>query len=75
MVRSFIGRFLSSPSCPGTSDATAWALVHSMSQLEAAFLSPLSLMLGDSVGHGVGLSGGFGGSGESLDLFVGRSQH
>ena len=67
VIRSFIGRFLSSPSRPGAPDVTAWALVHSTSQLEAALLSPSSLMLGDLGRHCVGSSGGFGGSGESLD--------
>ena len=61
VVCSFIGRFQSSPLCPGTPDATAWALVHSMSQLEAAFLSPSSLTLRDLVCRGAGLSGGVGG--------------
>ena len=75
MVCSFIDHFLSCLSHPGAPDVSIWALVHSMSQLEAALLFPLSSTLGDLVCHCTGLSGGLGGSGESYDSFVSHSQH
>ena len=75
VVRGFISHFLSSPLHPGASNVSPWALVHSTSQLVATLLSASSLTLGDSVCHCVGLSGGFGSSGKSLDLFASHPQH
>ena len=75
VIHSFIGCSQSSPSCPGAPDVSVWDLVRSMSQLGAALLSPLSSTFGDSVRRRAGSSGGFGGSGELLDLFAGRSRH
>ena len=75
VVRSFIGHFQSSLLHPDTSDASALPPTGSTSQLKAALLSPLSSMLRNSVHCGAGSSGGFGGAGESLDLFVGCPWH